>query len=257
MKRCYRYRRRGFDFTNTIITKREIIASVSIVAIMLLFGVLISSKISEHQMDKNEMYNKAIKIESVDLFTYGMKTNVGNAFVYGDLKAVDTVNYPEIGGKYMYVEKVKEEYTRHERVVTKTKTVNGKTQTYTEIEVYWSWDVKGSEDQMCKQISFCGVTFGSSKISIPTAHYIDTIKVSHDTRYKYYGTGTEFTGTIFTTLKNNTIKDNTPFYNQMTIEQTVDFLEFGGWTIIFWIVWVLITGVLVCIFFVNENRWLD
>ena len=29
-----------------------------------------------------------------------MRTNVGNAFVYGDLKAVDTVTYPEIGGEY-------------------------------------------------------------------------------------------------------------------------------------------------------------
>lgn len=41
------------------------------------------------------------------MFQYGMDTNVGNAFVYGDLKAVDTVTYPEIGGEYMYVEKLK------------------------------------------------------------------------------------------------------------------------------------------------------
>lgn len=41
------------------------------------------------------------------MFQYGKDTNVGNAFVYGDLKAVDTVTYPEIGGEYMYVEKSK------------------------------------------------------------------------------------------------------------------------------------------------------
>ena len=39
------------------ITKREVLASISIIAILLLIGVLISSKISEHQMDKNEIYN--------------------------------------------------------------------------------------------------------------------------------------------------------------------------------------------------------
>lgn len=65
------------------ITKREILASISIVAVLLFLGVLISGKISEYQMDKNEVYNKAVKIESTDLFQYGMDTNVGNAFEIG------------------------------------------------------------------------------------------------------------------------------------------------------------------------------
>ena len=102
------YGRRGFDFGNFEITKREMLASISIIAIMLLIGLLIAGKISDYQLDKNERYNKAVKIETQELFEYGMRTNVGNAFVYGDLEAVDTVTYPEIGGEYMYIEKVKE-----------------------------------------------------------------------------------------------------------------------------------------------------
>ena len=77
------YRRRGFYFGDFEITKREILASISIVAIMLLIGVLIAGKISDYQLDKNEKYNKAVKIESQELFEYGMRTNIGNAFVYG------------------------------------------------------------------------------------------------------------------------------------------------------------------------------
>lgn len=88
--------RRGFDFGDFEITKREILASISIIAIMLLVGVLIAGKISDWELDQNEKYNKAIKIETQDLFEYGMRTNVGNAFVYGDLVAVDTVTYPEL-----------------------------------------------------------------------------------------------------------------------------------------------------------------
>ena len=91
----YRHRKRGFDFGDFEITKREILASISIIAIMLLIGVLIAGKISEYELDQNEKYNKAIKIDTQELFEYGMRTNVGNAFVYGDLKAVDTVTYPE------------------------------------------------------------------------------------------------------------------------------------------------------------------
>lgn len=236
------------------ITKREIIASVSIIAIMLLIGFLISGKISEHQMDTNEIYNKAVKIESSDMFEYGMRTNVGNAFAYGDLKAIDTVTYPEIDGEYMYVKKVKEKYTQHTRTVTTT--VNGKTQTRT--ETYWTWDKVGSESLKCKQISFLGVTFDSNKIDIPGTSHIDTIKESSRIRYKYYGTKTEYTGTIFTELKDGTITDNTPFYEDMNIEETFDVLESGvGLIIAFWIFWIVLIGGCVYGFYYIDNRWLE
>mgnify|MGYP000575555688 CR=1 FL=1 len=106
-------RRRGFDFGEFEITKREILASISIIAILLLIGFVISGKISNYILDRNEKYNKAIKIENSDLFEYGMRTNVGYAFVYGDLKAVDTVSYPEIDGEYMYIEKIEEHYNAY------------------------------------------------------------------------------------------------------------------------------------------------
>lgn len=252
--RRYSYRRRGFDFGDFEITKREIIASISIIAVMILIGVLISSKISEHQMDKNEVYNKAVKIESTDLFQYGMNTNVGNAFVYGDLDAVDTVTYPEIGGEYMYVEKVKERYTMHTRTVTHT---DGKGHSYTTTETYWTWDRVGSEDIKCKEISFCEITFNSSKFNIPSTDYIDTIKESSHVRYKYYGTGTKFTGTIFTELKDKTISDNTNFYNNMNIEETVEHLESGSGEIIFWILWIILIIVCVFGFYYIDNEWLE
>lgn len=252
-----RYGRKGFDFGDFEITKREILASISIIAVMILFGILISSKISEHQMDKNEIYNKAVKIESQEMFQYGMDTNVGNAFVYGDLKSVDTVTYPEIGGEYMYVEKVKERYTRHTRQVSHTKTVNGKTQTYYTTETYWTWDRVGSEDIKCKEISFCGITFKSNKFDIPGTDYIDTIKESSHIRYKYYGTRTKFTGTIFTELKNKTISDNTNFYNNMNIEETVECLESGNGEIVFWILWIILMVVCIFGFYYLDNKWLE
>ena len=252
-----RYGRKGFDFGDFEITKREIIASISIIAVMILIGVLISEKISEHQMDKNEVYNKAVKIESTDLFQYGMDTNVGNAFVYGDLKAVDTVTYPEIGGEYMYVEKVKEKYTMHTRQVAHTRTVNGKSQTYYTTETYWTWDRVSSEDKKCKEISFCGITFKSNKFDIPGTDYIDTIKESSHIRYKYYGTGTKFTGTIFTELKDKTISDNTNFYNNMNIEETVERLESGSGEIVFWILWIILMVVCIFGFYYLDNKWLE
>ena len=252
-----RYDRKGYDFGNFEITKREILASISIIAVMILIGTLISSKILEFQMDMNEMYNKAVKIESQEMFQYGMDTNVGNAFVYGDLKAVDTVTYPEIGGEYMYVEKVKERYTQHTEQVAHTKTVNGKQQTYYTTETYWTWDRVGSEDIKCEEISFCGVIFRSNKIALPGSDYIDTIKESSHIRYKYYGTGTKFTGTIFTDLRDKTISDKTNFYNNMNIEETVERLESGGGEIIFWVFWTILIIACVFGFYYLDNKWLD
>lgn len=181
----------SFDFGDFEITYREILASISIIAVMLLIGFVISGKISQIQDDKNAKYNKAVKIESADFFRYGMDTNVGNAFVYGELKAVDTVTYPEIGGEYMYAEKVEEHYNMHTRTYT---TTDGKGHTKTHTEIYWSWDYAGSEDMQCKEVSFCGVVFDSNKIKLPSADYIDTIKESSHVRYKYYGTKTKYTG---------------------------------------------------------------
>ena len=252
-----RYGRKSFDFGDFEITKREILASISIIAVMILFGILISSKISEHQMDKNEVYNKAVKIESQEMFQYGMDTNVGNAFVYGDLKAVDTVTYPEIGGEYMYVEKVKERYTKHTRRVAHTRTVNGKSKTYYTTETYWTWDRVGSEDMKCKEVSFCGVNFTSNKIDLPGTDYIDTIKKSSHVRCKYYGVGTEYKGTIFTDLRDKTISDNTNFYKNMSIEEAVKHLESGGGEIIFWVFWIILIIFCVFGFYYLDNKWLE
>ena len=239
------------------ITKRELIASVSIIAVLLLIGTLVSGEISDSMLDKNEIYNKALKIESQELFLYGMRTNVGNAFVYGEYCAVDTVTYPEIGGGFMYIEKVKERYTMHTRTVTHTRTVNGHTQTYTTTENYWTWDRVWSEDLHCNKVSFCGVIFDANKIKTPEANYIDTIRESSSVRYKYYGTPTEFVGTIFTVLRDGTISNKSPFYNNKTIPETVDSLEesFPLW--IFWIVWVILMGFCIYGFFYLKNKWLE
>lgn len=243
----------GFDFGDFEITYREILASISIVTVMLLIGFVISGKISQIQSDKNAKYNKAVKIESADLFRYGMDTNVGNAFVYGELKAVDTVTYPEIGGEYMYVEKIEEHYNRHTRTYT---TTDGKGHTRIHTEVYWSWDYADSEDMQCKEVSFCGVVFDSNKIKLPSADYIDTIKESGYVRYKYYGTNIEYKGTIFTKLKDKTISDSTPFY-EMSIKETKDKLERNIGIVIFWIVWIIVMVLAVFGFYYIDNEWLE
>lgn len=256
--------KKGFDFGDFEITYREIIVSISIIAVMSLIGILISTKISEYQLDKNEIYNKAVKIESQELFQHGMETNAGNAFVYGKLETIDTVTFPEIDGEYMYILKVEERKERHERKVTK-KDKNGKE--YEETEVYYEWEQHDKESLHCDKLSFCGVVFPYDKISIPSTYFIteksagkvyswksgERVKV----RYKYYGVDTSYEGTLFTTLKDNTISDNSEFYENCTIEQTVENLQSNYGVIIFWICWSILIIAVVFVFYYLDNKWLE
>lgn len=236
------------------ITKREILASITIIAVMLIIGFILGDKISTIEMDANSRYDAAIHIDNKDLFQYGMDTNVGDAFVYGELKAVDAVSYPEINGKYMHVVKIKERYTQHTRIYT---TTDNKGRTQTHVKTYWTWDEVDRESIKCKEITFCEVKFNSDKIDIPSTDYIDTIKKSSHVRYKYYGTGIEHIGTIFTELKDGTILDETNFYEDKTIEETVDYLQTNCYVIIFWILYIGIICGSVYGFVYLENRWLE
>lgn len=236
------------------ITKREVLFSIVIICIMLIIGIVISGNINDSVMEKQQEYITALQINNdKDLFEYGMRTNVGNAFVYGELKAVDTVTFDEIGGTYSYVEKVKEKYTRHTRTVTYTDS-NGKTRTRT--ETYWTWDYVDSWDKHSKKITFLGVKFDYGTINFPSTDYICTIKESSKIRYKYYGDPIYSIGTIYTNLKDNTIPKSTMYHN-MTIEEALELKTSDFGVVLFWIFWVALTGCIVYGFYEIDNLWLE
>lgn len=236
------------------ITKREVLVSIAIISIMLLIGLVIHGNINDRLMLEYQKYNTALQIDNdSELFNYGIKTNIGNAFVYGDLKAVDTVTYPEIGGEYSYVKKVKEKYTKHTRIVTYT---DSDGDTHTKIEEYWTWDYVDSWSKHCNKISFLDVEFDYGAIDFPSSHYITTQKESSKIRYKYYGTDTKFTGTIYTELNNNTV-NNSKFHNNMNIKETMESMKSGWQLILFWFFWIALTGCCVYGFYYLDNWWLE
>lgn len=248
------------DFT---ITKREIIASIVIVAILLIIGILLSTKISSSLDKKNEEYKTAIEIDNnKDLFEYGMRTDVGNAFVYGSLKVVDPVSFSDIDGEYYSIRKYKEHYTMHTKRVAHTRTVNGKTETYYTTKTYWSWDKISSSEKTieCTTINFCGVDFSTSKINLSNQEYYNkTEYVGSDDRWVYYTIDTNFTGTIYTNLSDNTIINNSKFMNNLSTAAAQKELirNNKGMLIFFWIVWVLLIALAVYGFYYIDNDWLE
>ena len=236
------------------ITKREIIVSISILAVMLIVGVFIGNIISETQMDNNSKYNNAIKIEDSELFKYGMTTSVGNAFVYGELKAVDSVTYDGVEGEYLHIKKETERYTSHTRQVAHK---SGKTTYYT-TETYWTWDTINTESKQSKKVNFCSVEFNTSQFELPSDSYITTISAGINLRDKYYGSASNLKGTIFAKLYDNNIPESdVHFYNDNTIAQALDNATSSGGLVIFWILWIMVTGGIIFGFYYLDNKWLD
>ena len=244
-------RRRGYSTNSFRITRREILMSIPMVAILFLVGIWVSGLIESRIDDKNAEYYSAVQITEPDMFRFNMQTNVGNAFVYGVLEAVDTVSYPDIPGKFMSLRKVTERYTMHTRLVT---TTDSKGHSHTRTEVYYSWDYVGEEEKHSEKLEFMGSEFDFSKFSIPTQDYIDTVRESRTVRYKYYGNTTKYTGTVDTELRDGTISESSKFYESMNIDETIKQCTSNAWIYVFWIFWVIFMVAAVVGFYAIDNK---
>ena len=239
------------------ITARELLFSVIIVLAMLSLGFFVGEKISSWADEKNQEYEQAAKIDGdKELFGYGMRTDIGNAFVAGALKAVDPVSLPDIDGEYSFIRKTREKYTKHKKIVTDYDE-DGEVKGY-HTEIYYTWDEVGREDYACSKIAFLGNEFEYGKIPFPEVTYLTTIKESSDVRYLYYVCNTEYQGTIYAKLADKTIS-NAKFMEGKGVEDAVEYMCNSSEIeiILFWIIWVTLTGVAVYGFCYLDNRWVE
>ena len=241
----------GGDFE---ITLREVLVSVIILLVMLTAGFFISEKISSRVDEKNQEYEQAIRIDRKDLFEYGMRTDAGNAFIYGELSAADPVSLPELEEEYSFIQKIKERYTMHERVVTHT---NGKN-TYTTTEIYYTWDKVGQEDFSCTKILFTGHEFDYGVISFPSAHHLTTIRESYKIRYVYEVCNSSYTGTVYGRLQDKTLI-GAQFMEGKTLDEAVEYMctSQKAFVIMFWVVWLIITFIGIGSFYYLDNNWVE
>ena len=247
------------------ITKREILFSVVIVIVLLCVGFLISNNIDSALLDSFQDYDNALKIDNdKDMFEYGMRTSVGKAFIYGEVKAIDTVSYPDIDGDYSFIRKDTERYTKHYRTVTKTrKNSKGETERYTEEEEYYTWDLIRSESTHSSKVAFLEVEFNYDTIPHIPDKYIDTLYKGSswfhwegDLRDVYHGSPISGDGTAYAELTDGTMKVS-DFNYYSSIDETIKMKESKWQLVVFWIFWVLlIIGAVIGFYFI-DNRWLE
>lgn len=246
-------------FENFEITKREILVSIIIVLLLVTLGIFISNGIENSIEEDNEKYYKSLKIDNdEETFKYAIDTNVGYVLSSGKVKAVNGVEIDDISGKYFYIKKVREEYTRHTREVEHTRTIGNTTETYYTTEVYYTWDYAGQEEFHVKQFEYLGVTFEYGTIDFYNSSYKETIKINSDTRYKYYVIPLKFDGCLFTKIQDNTITENEFYYNN-TIENIINNKqnEARNTKILFWFLWIFLIILIVGLFIYAENKYLE
>lgn len=78
-------------------------------------------------------------------------------------------------------------------------------------------------------------------------------------RFVYYGVKTKYKGTIFADLRDGTIPNKTHFYKDSSIDDIVKMFESNATVamVIFWIVWLILTGGIVYGFYYLDNEWLE
>lgn len=263
------------------ITKREILFSVIIVAVMLIIGFFLNSGIEESNTKNNEVYYLATKIENENQFQYGLKTSVGDTLTYGEIIAASPVTMEKISGEYFYIEKVVEEYNRHTKTET-YKDSNGKTRTRT--KVYYSWDHEFTKTEKSDSFSFMGMTFSNPINNLPYERAdlsklaVDQSKVHMnyiynddyffesvgDTREYYNIVPISFSGTLEAKLVDNKLEnfsgnEDLTFHYNKDIEKTIKDIENVGnsWVIAFRIIWGMLTIGAVFVFYYFENKWLE
>lgn len=265
------------------VTKREAITSLVIVFVLLFVGFFISNAIADKVADTNAAYYTAVKInDDPAQFEYGMRTNIGNALVHGDLETVDSVTMNGLLNDYMYVEKVYEKYTMHTRTVTHS---DGKGHTYTTVQTYYTWDYHGHDVTKASTVNFLGVDFPIEKFTLDwyTTLNLNTetadstiLNISKgnycypdgfwesagDIRYYYNVIPKISIGSIFVRLAD---EDIAPVFGKKIelikktpaeiIEDKQDSENVP--VIIFWVLWSIGIIVLVVIYVARENDWLE
>ena len=270
------------------ITRGEIIITCIAFVVWTTICIFINMSISNAVAKNNEVYYKAIQIDNDEnLFEYAMKTNAGNALVYGTGRAVDAVSDEKLNGKYLaikvhidkYVQKV-----RYEDIMDEDGKVIGQ-----RAVPYEEWDSYRTVETHANTINFLGKDFPYSKLMLSNYTSLkldennvkeelkDNVSINYiyprdrffhrigDLRYRYSVIPLEQNLTVLADLRDNSmynVKSETHsvdiHYNE-TIDEVMDSLAKNKSlpNIVFCIIWYIVFVVATFAFVISRNKWAD
>lgn len=248
------------DFGDWQLTLRELLFSMLIAGVMAVVGYFTASVIEQNVHAKQLEYRQAAQIEnSEDEFKLALETDIGNAFVEADLKAVDKVKHEKLHGEWLAIDASYEKYTKHTRVVYYTVTDSkGHSHQKTRTETYWTWDRYDSKHLKAKQVNFSGVIFPTAKFDLSwCSRHEDTVSIGWHKRIVFDTIPAKMHGTVFTKLADKTVSDRTLFWKDQDLKTAYEECVSSYAVMIFWTIWIAATIGLLITFFVIENDWLE
>ena len=239
-----------------VITKREILFSTIIVCVMIGLGVWISNPILTSASESALKTVSSVTVSDSSKFSYIKRTNAGDFLAEGRMYTIKPVYLTELDGCYMKIKKVKEKYTRHVRHYT---TSDGKGHVRHHTSTYWSWDVVHRDEFTADSVLFLGKIFALKNIDYDVpCDYKETQKESSHIRYKYYVHPTSVRG-VMAGVCDNKSYNGLEFTRGTTIAKEIENADkrLNRAPVIFWVLWSILTLVLVGLFYYFDNNWLE
>lgn len=240
---------------NYEVTLREVIFSITIVAVLYLIGFFIAGHIEHSANSKNLEYRQAAQISNTNEFAYALKTDIGNAFIQGKFEAVDTVSHNNLSGDWLHIVAEYEKYTMHTRMVT---TSNGKGGTRTYLHTYWTWDRYDLKRLHSKFVKFGGIVFPYDTFSYDYAERKShRVKIGNGRRITFTALYPRFNATVYSNLKDGKLIGENILMKDMSIKECYDSYTKNCGLVIFWSIWILFMCAAVVIFVIHENGWIE
>ena len=244
---------------NARVTLREAIFSVAIASALFCIGFLIATQIEHSVNRRNLQYRQAARIADTNEFALAMSTDIGNAFVEGGFRAIDTVAHAKLGGEWLSICADYQKYTMHTRVVTYT-VPNGRggVSTRTRTEHYWTWDTYRTERLSSKRVEYMGCEFPFGKFDYSgVGRNYKTVDEGWHKRIKFTAIAPAFQAAAYTQLAGGTVADGTPLHDDTTIERLYESYTSSIAVAAFWCVWALVIIAAVVGFVILDNRWIE
>ena len=139
------------------LTVRELVVSILILIIGIAFIFLGCRIIDKKYMDYNDKFIKANIIEDQEMFDYCVNTERGLSSSFAKIEADNFVSFSEVYKDFLYVERIKEEYTMH----TSTDSDGN-------IDTYYTWDRVETKSKQVDYIIVNGIKVNMSGVVIKT-----------------------------------------------------------------------------------------
>lgn len=246
------------QFNTWELTLHELLMSCFIVGVLMFIGYCISNTIERHVHNKQLIYRQAAQIDkNGEQFELALNTDIGNAFVEGNIKTIDTVKHPKLNGEWMSIDARYQKYTMHTRVVTYTTTDSkGRSKTHHRTETYWTWDLYKREHHTSNKLKFLGVELPISKFKFNNCQQSIIVDNGYHRRICFTMIPKTLFGTAFMTIRNKSIDGHAEFYNNTSIKPLYEYYTTSYAVTIFWIIWIILIIGGVILFFVSDNLWL-